>query len=71
MCLSDNDTELTGMAVLRSSRGRQIYLHYIGPANRELSPNFGDGPEQSGGGDFGLTVGRLGNDLDPIVECHT
>jgi hypothetical protein len=21
--------------------------------------------------DYGLTVGRLGEDLDPVVECHT
>jgi hypothetical protein len=40
-------------------------------AGRELSPNFGDGRGRSGGGGFGLTVGRLGNDLDPVVECHT
>jgi hypothetical protein len=37
----------------------------------ELSPNFGDGGCGSGGGGCGLTVGRLGDDLDPIVECHT
>src|SRR5206468_4905118 len=37
----------------------------------ELSPNFGDGRSRSGGGGYGLTVGRLGDDLDPIVECHT
>ena len=37
----------------------------------ELSPNFGDGRGRSGGGGCGLTVGRLGDDLDPIVECHT
>ncbi len=37
----------------------------------ELSPNFGDGRGRSGGGGFGLTVGRLGDDLDPVVECHT
>src|SRR5438552_13778251 len=38
---------------------------------RELSPNFGDGRRRSGGGGCGLTVGRLGDDLNPIVECHT
>src|SRR5258707_265402 len=38
---------------------------------RELSPNFGDGRSRSGGGGCGLTVGRLGDDLDPVVECHT
>src|SRR6266700_2206198 len=37
----------------------------------ELSPNFGDGRRRSGGGGCGLTVGRLGDDLNPIVECHT
>src|SRR5437660_9289226 len=37
----------------------------------ELSPNFGDGRSRSGGGGCGLTVGRLGDDLDPVVECHT
>jgi Transposase C of IS166 homeodomain/zinc-finger binding domain of transposase IS66 len=37
----------------------------------ELSPNFGDGGCRSGGGGCGLTVGRLGDDLDPVVECHT
>src|ERR1700687_5996355 len=26
---------------------------------------------RSGGGGYGLTVGRLGDDLDPVVECHT
>ncbi|MET4177799.1 hypothetical protein ABIB99_008929, partial [Bradyrhizobium sp. LA6.1] len=31
----------------------------------ELSPNFGDGRSRSGGGGYGLTVGRLGDDLDP------
>src|SRR5207245_2639784 len=39
--------------------------------NTELSPNFGDGRSRSGGGGCGLTVGRLGDDLDPVVECHT
>jgi hypothetical protein len=24
-----------------------------------------------GGGGYGLTVGRLGDDLNPVVECHT
>src|SRR5437660_12571313 len=33
----------------------------------ELSPNFGDGRSRSGGGGCGLTVGRLGGDLDPVV----
>ncbi len=37
----------------------------------ELLPNFGDGRGRSGGGGCGLTVGRLGNDLDPVGECHT
>src|SRR5205809_771755 len=37
----------------------------------ELSPNFRDGRSRSGGGGCGLTVGRLGDDLDPVVECHT
>jgi len=31
MCLSDNGTELTGMAVLRFSQERQIEWHYIAP----------------------------------------
>jgi hypothetical protein len=26
---------------------------------------------RSGGGGYGLTVSRFGDDLDPIVECHT
>src|SRR2546423_5483079 len=43
----------------------------ISPVLRELSPNFGDGRSRSGGGGCGLTVGRLGDDLDPVVECHT
>ncbi|WP_247316450.1 hypothetical protein, partial [Bradyrhizobium sp. 141] len=34
---------------------------------RELSPIFGDGRSRSGGGGCGLTVGRLGDDLDPVV----
>ncbi|WP_247563555.1 hypothetical protein, partial [Bradyrhizobium sp. 188] len=33
----------------------------------ELSPNFGDGRSRSGGGGYGLAVGRLGDDLDPII----
>src|SRR5882724_9153945 len=33
------------------------------------SPIFGDG--RAGQGDCGLTVSRLGDDLDPVVECHT
>src|SRR3979409_2282192 len=37
----------------------------------ELSPNFGAGRSRSGGGGCGLAVGRLGDDLDPVVECHT
>src|SRR5216683_6852139 len=37
----------------------------------ELSLNFGDGRGRLGGGGFGLTVSRLGDDLDPVVECHT
>jgi len=37
----------------------------------ELSPDFGDGRGRSGGGGYGLTVVRLGDDLDPVVECHT
>jgi len=37
----------------------------------ELSPNFGDGLSRSGGGGCGLTVSRFGDDLDPVVECHT
>src|SRR5712671_3607598 len=41
------------------------------PDREELSPNFGDGRSRSGGGGCGLTVGRLGDDLDPVVECHT
>ncbi|WP_230646950.1 integrase core domain-containing protein, partial [Bradyrhizobium sp. Leaf401] len=31
MCLSDNGTELTGMAMLRFSQERQIEWHYIAP----------------------------------------
>ena len=38
---------------------------------KELSPNFGDGLSRSGGGGCGLTVSRFGDDLDPVVECHT
>lgn len=34
-------------------------------------PNFGDGRGRSGGGGCGLTVGRHGDDLDSVVECHT
>src|SRR6202163_1963430 len=41
------------------------------PSCTELSPNFGDGRGRSGGGGCGLTVGRLGDDLDPVFECHT
>src|ERR1700674_3245255 len=26
---------------------------------------------RSGGGGYGLTVSRFGDDLDPVVECHT
>src|SRR5436190_13787069 len=28
-------------------------------------------PSRSGGGGYGLTVSRFGDDLDPVVECHT
>jgi hypothetical protein len=38
-----------------------------GPSYRQFLVTAG----RSGGGGFGLTVGRLGDDLDPIVECHT
>ena len=31
MCVSDNGTELTGMAVLRFRQERQIEWHYIAP----------------------------------------
>ncbi|MDF2119102.1 DUF2235 domain-containing protein, partial [Roseiarcaceae bacterium H3SJ34-1] len=34
----------------------------------ELSPNFGDGRGRSGGGGCGLTVIRLGDDLNPVGE---
>src|SRR5437879_1771430 len=47
---------------------RVLYHQYLA---QELSPNVGDGRSRSGGGGFGLTVGRLGDDLDPVVECHT
>lgn len=36
----------------------------------ELSPDCGDGGAGYGGG-YGLVVGQLGDDLDPVVECHT
>src|SRR5207237_7122657 len=52
-------------------RGKhEIALSTVETAD-ELSPNFGDGRSRSGGGGCGLTVGRLGDDLDPVVECHT
>jgi hypothetical protein len=41
------------------------------PFRSELSPKVGDGRGRSGGGGCGLTVGRLRDDLDPVVECHT
>jgi len=28
-------------------------------------------PGRSGGGCHGLTVSRVGDDLDPVLECHT
>src|ERR1700682_5756916 len=55
----------------------KVLLRMLVPKERllaliyELSPNFGDGRGRSGGGGYGLTVGRLGDDLDPVVECHT
>src|SRR5438270_5149609 len=48
-----------------------FFFVYRYPRGGELSPNFGDGLSRSGGGGLGLTVGRLGDDLDPVVECHT
>ena len=36
----------------------------------ELSPNFGDGPEGSGGG-LGLRRGRIADHLDPVSELDT
>src|SRR5437899_5853446 len=49
----------------------RLTAEWQGEYERELSPNFGDGRSRSGGGGCGLTVDRLGDDLDPVVECHT
>ncbi|MGY2933191.1 hypothetical protein ACVWZ6_002793 [Bradyrhizobium sp. GM6.1] len=54
-----------------NSRGTQRAGISPGDFDEELSPIFGDGRSRSGGGGYGLTVGRLGDDLDPIIECHT
>src|ERR1700688_3152480 len=40
-------------------------------ANDRAITKFWWRPGRSGGGGCGLTVGRLGDDLDPVVECHT
>src|SRR6266567_3876627 len=50
---------------------QNLYLTMLMESSTELSPNFGDGRSRSGGGGCGLTVSRLGDDLDPVVECHT
>ena len=39
MCVSDNGTELTGMAVLRFSQERQIEWHYIAPGKPTKMPS--------------------------------
>jgi len=52
-------------------RDDSCYIRVLRKEIIELSPNFGDGRGRSGGGGCGLTVGRLGDDLDPVVECHT
>jgi hypothetical protein len=46
-----------------------IHFGRFPKSREELSPNFGDGRLGSGG--YRLTVSRLGDDLDPVVECHT
>src|SRR5207302_3526863 len=61
---ASNDAARTAQMV---AQNRELY----GRIRDELSPNFGDGRGRSGGGGCGLTVGRLGDDLDPVVECHT
>jgi hypothetical protein len=37
------------------------------PSYRQILVTAG----RSGGGGYGLRVGRLGDDLNPVVECHT
>jgi Arm DNA-binding domain len=53
--------------LIRKSRSEKTINGY----RDELSLIFGDGRGRSGGGGCGLTVGRLGDDLDPVFECHT
>lgn len=37
--------------------------------DEELSPKLGD--DRAGQATAGLTVSRLGDDLDSVIECHT
>ena len=39
MCVSDNGTELTGMAILRWSQSMQVDWHYIAPGNPQQMPS--------------------------------
>jgi transposase InsO family protein len=38
MCVSDNGTELTGMAILRWSRETRVEWHYIAPSRCTTEP---------------------------------
>src|ERR1700682_2567753 len=49
----------------------RIELSWSSGFDDELSPNLCDGRGRSGVGGYGLTVSRFGDDLDPVVECHT
>src|ERR1700731_587918 len=42
-----------------------------GHHRRRAIANFWLRPDRSGGGGYGLAVSRFGDDLDPVVECHT
>jgi hypothetical protein len=55
----------------RPGRDSAHSLNYMSHPDEELSPILGDGPDRSGGGGCGLTIDRLGIDLEPVSEFHT
>ena len=58
-------------AVNRFQRMAGIFKFYAIPVTHESYRRFLVTAERSGGGGCGLTVGRLGDDLDPVGEFHT
>jgi DNA-binding XRE family transcriptional regulator len=63
--------ELSGLAGINRNYTGMIEREQRSPTvDTELSPIVGDGLGRSGGGGR-LMVDRFGDDLDPVVECHT